>query len=372
VTVAPDGVSRPGPGIATRDTRPVPRRGVELRSRIGFEIELLAPPDGSRSDLAAEIARLEGGSVRPVFHGDSQPSLVPGMGHFLTLTQGFAVDGPGGEVLCTLVDDITVRAGLDPGAPPRSGWSRILSDEARLLRLAERYCDPAAGPAEVLDPLAEVFGVPTEPLGDVVRLNDASGATVAVATGLPGERHRPCEVVTAPLAQGHREALEALLAPARSLGFVVPEEAAVHLHLDGAPFRTVATFCNVVRLFARWREPLWRLLDTNPRCQRLAAVPEPMVALAEDPATGRLGWEEFVGQVRGTGLRKFMDVNLTQLVAPRPIRDTLEVRILPGSRDGATIVHQAAVVERLLERCRDERPLPAPSVPLEHLLDGSR
>ncbi len=353
------------------DESPALPGAASLRSRIGFEVELLAPPDQSRSGLAGAIARACGGSVRPVFHCDSEPSLVPGMGRFLTLTQGFAVDGPDGEPRCTLVDDITIRAGLDSTAPTRPGWSRILSDEPRLLRLAARYCDPAAGLTEVLDPLAAVFGARPQQLGDVMRLNDESGATIAVATGLPGERHRPCEVVTPPLAERHLVALEALLTPARDLGFVVPEEAAVHLHLDGAPFRSVPAFCNVVRLFAHRREELWQVLGTNRRCQRLAAVPDALVALVEDPATRGLGWDEFADRVRGTGLTKFMDVNLTQLVAARPVRDTLEVRVLPGARHGADIVDRAVVVEQLLDRCCEERPVPASGGSLRHLLDGT-
>lgn len=339
-----------------------------LRGRIGFEIELLAPRGLSRSDLAREVARRHHGSVRTIFHLDSEPSLTPGIECFQHLTPGFAVDGPGGRLLCTMVDDITLRSGLDPQARSRPGWYRILSDDPRLMRLAGLHCDPAAPLTSVLDPLARVFGVRAQHVAGTIRLGDEAGAIIAVATGMPGERERPCEVITPPLENDHLEALEALLAPARDLDFRVPAEAAVHLHLDGAPLRTVPTLCNVVRLFAHWREQLWEVLETNPRCRRVAPLPTELVALVEDPATLSLSWPELARRVRQIGPGKFADVNLTQLVSLNPIRDTLEVRILGGTRYGADIVAGALLVERLLDRCRQDRPLPDPSVDLGRLL----
>jgi hypothetical protein len=41
-------------------------------------------------------------------------------------------------------------------------------------------------------------------------------------------------LVAPPLTADHGAALEEPLGPARALGFTVPIEAAVHLHLDGA------------------------------------------------------------------------------------------------------------------------------------------
>ena len=48
-----------------------------LHSRIGFEIELLAPPGSSRRTLADRLARDDDGHVTRIFHTDSEPSLVP-------------------------------------------------------------------------------------------------------------------------------------------------------------------------------------------------------------------------------------------------------------------------------------------------------
>jgi hypothetical protein len=326
--------------------------------RIGFEIELLAPPGSSRADLAHEIAHRHGGGVLRFFHTDSEPSLVPGMDFFIHLTPGFAVVDPDGLLVCELVDDITIRQDLDPHAPAVPGWYRIVSDEPRLMRLVHRYADPDAPLSTVLDPLADVFGVEAEETDGVMAVTDDDGATIAIAAPMPGERERPCEIITPPLRDHHEARLERILAPARDLGFTVPSESAVHLHVDAGPLRQVTTFDNIVRLFSAWREHVHGLLKTNPRCLRLAPLPQAVVNLAAGPTAAT--WDELSRAAMSAGLTKYMDINLTALVDPRPEQDTVEIRCLPGSVDPASIIGQAVLVERLLDRCRDPHPLPLP------------
>jgi hypothetical protein len=209
----------------------------------------------------------------------------------------------------------------------------------------------------VLDGVASLFGVSTQAVGDAYRLDDATGATIALAAGLPGGRERPCEIVTPPLDTDHLARLDPLLGTASELGFTVPAEAAVHLHLDAGPFRTASAFANVVRLFGHWRDPLRDVLRTNPACRRLAPLPPALLELVERPSD----WETMRTAALTTGLTKFFDVNLTKVLARRPDRHTLEVRVLPGSIDARAVVEQAALVERLLTRCLDDEPVPAPS-----------
>jgi hypothetical protein len=328
----------------------------QLRLRTGFEIELLAPRGSSRRTLAVALADRCRGRVRPRWHHDSEPSLVPGLGHFLHLSNGFDVIDAAGEPVCSLVDDITIVADLDGHAVPAPGWYRVLTDDPRLLRLLAEQLDPAAPLPSVLEPVAALWGVPVQRHGDVVQLNDASGATVALAAPVGGERERPCEIVTPPLAADHAVALDRLLTVARELGFTVPVEAAVHVHLDGAPFRSASALANVVRLFGWWRPALHELLETNPACRRLAPLPRPLV----DAVAGTPTYEQLAAAAKAGGLSKFFDVNLTQLFATRPIRDTLEVRIMPGSLDTAAILRRAGLVEHLLRRCLDPTPFPRP------------
>ncbi|GAB1640606.1 amidoligase family protein [Krasilnikovia sp. MM14-A1259] len=328
---------------------------VRLHRRTGFEIELLAPPGRSRRTLARELAGRCGGSVRPVWHHDSEPSLVPGLGRFLHLTQGFEVRTGDGTPLCTLVDDVTLLADLDPRAAARPGWFRILSDDPRLTRLIAAHSDPGGTLESILEPAARLWGTSVQCHGDVYRLDDPGGVTIALAAPLGGERERPCEIVTPPLTADHRAALERLLGPARELGFTVPREAAVHLHVDGAPFRSAPAVANLVRLFAHWREPLRTLLGTNPACRRLAPLPPALVAAADAAAP----YEGLSRAAADGGLTKFFDVNLTQLFTDTPIRDTIEVRILPGAIDADAVLDRAGIVELLLERCLDPEPFPA-------------
>jgi hypothetical protein len=328
----------------------------ELHRRTGFEIELMAPPGHSRRTLARDLADRCGGRVHPVWHHDSEPSLVPGLGRFLHLTQGFEVRRPDGTPLCSLVDDVTLMAGLDPRAPAPPGWFRILSDDPRLLSLLAAHSDPGGTLGAALDATAQLWGSKVQRYDDVLRLDDVSGATIALAAPQGGERERPCEIVTPPLCGDHGAALEELLGPARELGFTVPREAAVHLHVDGAPFREPHALANVVRLFAHWREPLRTLLQTNPACRRLAPLPRPLV----DAVAGLPSRDDLRKAAADGGLSKFFDVNLTQLLTDTPVRDTVEIRILPGALTADDILNRAGLVELLLDRCEDPEPVPAP------------
>jgi hypothetical protein len=335
-----------------------------LHRRTGFEVELMAPPGLSRHDLALDLAARHGGRVRPVWHHDSEPSLVPGLGRFLHLTQGFEVRRADGTELCTLVDDVTLTDGLDRRAAGPPGWFRILSDDPRLLSLLAAHSDPGGTLDTALDATAQLWGTAVQQFGGVYRLDDASGATIALAAPQGGERERPCEIVTPPLTGDHGAALEELLGPARELGFTVPVEAAVHLHLDGGPFREPHALANLVRLFAYWREPLRTLLATNPACRRLAPLPEPLVAAV----SGTPDLDDLRKAAADGELSKFFDVNLTQLLTDTPIRDTVEIRILPGAIDADDILNRAGLIELLLDRCLDPEPFPgAPADPARAL-----
>ena len=330
-----------------------------LRRRTGFEVELMAPAGSSRRVLAVELARRHGGRVRPVWHHDSEPSLVPGLGHFLHLTQGFEVVNAAGALVCTLVDDVTLVADLDQRIAPTSGWYRVLTDEPRLLRLLAARIDPGAPIDSSLDAVAELWGVDVERHSGVFRLDDAAGSTIALAAPQGGGRERGCEVIAPPLTAGHEAALDDLLRVAQELGFFVPTEAAVHVHHDGSPFRSAAALANVVRLFGWWRPTLHTLLGTNPACRRLAPLPASLVGAA-DPGNGAASYEELRAAATDGGLTKFFDVNLTALFADNPPRNTLEVRILPGAIDARDIVNGAAMVEALLDRCLADSPIPPP------------
>jgi len=353
-----------------------------LHSRIGFEIELLAPPGASRRTLADRVALEQDGRVVRTFHTDSEASLVPGMGHFWHLTPGYEVRASSGSLVASLVDDVTLvddlrrdheegpRASPAAASPARGDEVdehsyRVLSDDARLLRLVAGRTDPDTPFRRVLDDVAPLFDSRVETVGAVRRLRDRAGASIALAAPLAPGRERPCEIVTPPLETDHETALEALLRPARELGFTVPVESAVHLHLDAGPYRSVTAFSNLVRLFGHWRTALREALGTNPSCTRLQPLPRPLLELVEQPDHGgadqTASWARLQGAAAATGLSKYFDVNLTALLTDRPARDTVEVRILPGTLLAAEITSRASLVEALLARCLEPEPVPRPA-----------
>jgi len=122
-----------------------------------------------------------------------------------------------------------------------------------------------------------------------------------------------------------------------------------HLHLGGAPFRAPRALADVVRLFAHEREHLHALLGTNPHCRRLGPLPAELVRAADQD----LDWAQLQAAAAQGGLSKYCDVNLTQLFADRPVRDTLEVRILPGAVHAEEVLAGADLVESLLEQDLD-------------------
>jgi hypothetical protein len=320
---------------------------------VGVELELLAPRGRTRADLAHAIADAAGGRVRTTFLVQSEFAQVPGTPVFDNLTLGFAVENAEGEWLASCLDDLTLVDDLDPSAEARDGWYRILSDDRRLLHLIARQCDPAASRMRVLEPLAALFGNEIEAVESetIARVCDEQGATVALSVPLPGERERPCEVVTAPLHERREQTLTGLCNLAAGLGFSVPVEAATHVHFDGTRLKNGATIGRLVHVLGTYRSDLRRLVATNPRCRRLGDWPRGLYQTATRPAFAREAWPAVRGDLRAAGLQKYCDFNLLNLLTDRSEKQTFEVRILPGTMDPDFILRAIRLFEGLLDIC---------------------
>jgi hypothetical protein len=318
--------------------------------RLGFELELLAPPGSSRLELGRAIAASLGGRVERGFHLDAEPSKASGVALFHHLTPSFTVFGADGSPVCTLVDDITIRDDLDAAAAPEPGWYRIVSDDRRLLRLVAQRCDVSASIEDVLAPIADVWGAPITEHGGFHRVEDDHGATIAIAAPLPGERHRPCEIVTVPIESDHEARLEQLLAPARDLGFTIPAEAAVHLHADASLVRDPRVLRNLVRILQPYADVLRWLVGTNPRCRRLGPLPSEVEDLVESPGFAGAGWADVRSRLAELPLTKYADVNLRNVVSPPVGKDTIEWRILPGAIDAGPVLESGRLFEAILTR----------------------
>ena len=322
--------------------------------RLGVEIELLAPKGRSREDLAIAIAGHHGGTVRRFFHPQGEPSKAPNTPFFENLILGFVVEDAAGQTLAQCVDDLTLQDDLDRRHPPRAGWYRIVSDDPRLLRLTMRHTDATAPLRTVLDPIAAMFGTePVEGQGGMMRVADEAGTPVVLGAPLPGERERPCELVTAPIESDHLRHWETLLTLARSLGFTIPVEGAIHLHFDAAPLCKAATVANLVRFLSRHGAALKTRVGTNPRCRRLGSWPVELNRLVASPDFAGLDWETARAELGKLALTKYCDFNLRNLVHPVAHKHTFEVRILPVWLEGRPLFDAAVLFATILQWARE-------------------
>ncbi len=252
--------------------------------------------------------------------------------------------------MASCVDDLTLQDDLVKQTPGKPGWYRVLSDDERLLRLIQQQADPEAPLGQVLAPIASLFGTEPHPgPGGMVRVNDSAGASVAIAAPLPGERERPCELITAPLEQNHEEQLERMLEQARLLGFTIPSEGATHLHFDASRLQSAAVFSRLVKLFWNKGEELKAQFQTNPRCRRLGGWPEEPYQQVCAPEFESLTWPQVRAQLAGLKLTKYCDFNLLNCLLERSGQNTFEVRILPVHLEAAPIMKEARVVAELLD-----------------------
>ena len=318
--------------------------------RVGLELELLAPPGSDRRTLAAAIAGLRpGGSVRRVFHLESEPSAVPGRPVFNNLTLGFEAVDPRGELIARCVDDLTLQADLDREAPPRPGWFRLVSDDVRLLRLAARHADMERDLPEALAPVAALFGTTPEPgPGGMLRVVDDVGNSVLIGAPLPGERERPCELVTPPLGDDRVARLGELVSTAVSLGFLLPREGALHIHYDAAALRDARIIGDLVRFFVAHGGALRRLVGTSAHLRRVGTWSPELIAAATAPGFADLDWPSAERALRELAPTKFCDFNLSNLVFAVPDKDTFEVRILRVSLDLRELLASVELFEAIL------------------------
>jgi len=329
---------------------------IQIRWKVGFEIELLAPAGMNRRDLANEVVRAHPGArVVSAFLPQAEFSFVEDAPIFENLTLAFDALNADGSLIARFGDDLTLIDGLDRNAPPKPGWYRIIGDDARFLRLIKRHVNPAETLDKVLEPAAKLFGVELQHLeNDVVRLADRYDAPIVMAATLPGERERPCEIITPPISEDHAARLSALLGPAKKLEFTIPSEAALHIHFDAIKLCNAKTFANIVHLFGTYGEALKQLVGTNPNCRRLGGWPEILHQLVSHPEFIELTWEEVREELEKIKLTKFVDFNLANMVHARSDKHTFEVRILPVSLEVAPIMQAASLFEGLLQYAVDQ------------------
>lgn len=321
-----------------------------IYKKVGVEIELMAPIGSSRLHYAEAAARFFSGRVQPYFHIDTEPSKVKGRPFFFHITQAYNVVDANGLSLLKCVDDITLQADLNKTAKPKDGWFRIVSDDLRLLRLISRHSEANASVEDVLKPTGQLFGTTPRPsVGGVSRLLDESGASIALAAPLPGERERACEIVTSPLLPNQLSQLEELLSIANQLQFTRPKEGATHLHFDGELFSNVRMFRKTVNFLHANRLLLRALLGSNPYCRRVAAWKPALLKAVNETDFIDLNWSEAVQRLKALNISKYHDFNLRNLIQQTPSKHTLEIRILPTSLSAKPITQAIALFDAIFQ-----------------------
>jgi hypothetical protein len=342
----------------------------ELNWKIGFEIELMAPPGLSRQDLAEAIAQQHDGFVRRIFYPQSEPSHVPGTPLFHNLTLGFEVIDREGNLIVRCVDDLTLQDDLDKTQKPQPEWYRIVSDDTRLLELVVCQADPKASATEVLQPIADLFATQVEVgPGGMTRVADHTGNPIAIAALLPGERERPCELITPPIDRHHFQRLELLLNKARSLGFTIPCEGATHFHFDAIKLCSPRVFANLVNILWTYGEILKKLVGTNPDCRRLGTWDEELLRLINDPEFCEMSWCDVQEQLVKLQLTKYCDFNIKNLIHQIPDKFTFEARIFPSWLHPEPLIESAALMEAILNYAVSASKI-SPTAPLEWKLES--
>lgn len=324
-------------------------RNLSINWKIGVEVELLAPKGMSRYDLAEAIACEHKGTIRHFFYPQVEPSKVEGKPIFNNLTLAFEILDSSGKVIAQCVDDLTLQDDCDKSHPPKNGWYRIVSDEPRLLQLIMQQCNPAASVIDVLKPIARLFGTEIEHgQGGMIRVADRTGSAIAIAAPLPGERERPCELITPPIENDHLKRLEALLSIARSLGFTAPNEGATHIHFDAKLLESTSTLTNLVRLLWEFDVELGKLVKTNPNCRRLGKWSLEFYNWVQKPDFYNQPWLEAKRSLSKFEITKYCDFNLKNFIHPVSDKYTFEVRIFPVWLDGHSVIEVAGLFEGIL------------------------
>lgn len=321
-----------------------------LQWQIGVEIELISPQGLSRETLAQQLCP-PNGKVRRFFHPQSEPSKVPNMPVFENLTLGFEVFDGNGDLIAKCVDDLTLQQDCLTHMPPKSGWYRIVSDDRRLLELVRQQCNAGNSLAEVLNPIAQLFRTELQSgEGNMIKVVDSNGLPIAIGSPLPGERERPCEIITPPLKKDYLNYLENLFNTALNLGFSIPHEGATHIHFDAEALADTRVFANLVNLFWTYGDILKQLVGSNINCQRLGKWHVSLWELVNDSYFSLLSWQEAQAELMKLPLTKYCDFNLKNFVYSLSDKYTFEVRIFPVWLEAQSIISAAELIQGLLNQ----------------------
>lgn len=330
-----------------------PPRPFGPTSLTGVEVELVAPPGGSRAELARALcAHFRGAHVEYGYKFIDGGPVPDGRPYCEVTPACRVVDASGVQV--TLVDDLSITE--EVAAQSRVVDHRLVMDDYRLAAWVERNgWSRDAREARRLGPLRECFEARLHRPGEGCfepqhrLLTDPQGHRLAVLAPYEAGRLRVAELVTRPLRRAERRPfLDRVLSTARALGFVVPSEGGVHVHFDRAPWRDGGRLAQLISDYARERPRLLRALAPNPRSRKFRGpFPRSLVRSARRVPPGAT-FDEAREHLNGRDIAKLRDFNLVWVFERWPRLPTLEFRALRPSMDAEAILGQVEVVEAFL------------------------
>lgn len=146
---------------------------------------------------------------------------------------------------------------------------------------------------------------------------------------------RVAELVTAPLWRADLGGLRAALEVIGAIdGVTTPDTAALHVHLDGAPFLEARPLSRLIALFSRLEPALRVLTRTPPGLRRAAPLPPALGA----ELRSELAWAEVEALLRREIEHRGYALNLYNLIAGDPQKLTVELKLAGATIDPARVV----------------------------------
>ena len=310
-------------------------------NRMGLEFEWLAPKGYSRKTFAQYLQGSIGGTLESFWHPQVEPSKVPNKPLFHNLTQGFAVFDRSGYKIAHTVGDLTIQADLD-------------RTEVSIINLIARHAhSDQLLLKDALQPVADLFGTELKTIDAFVRVEDINRASIALGTGLPGERERVCEVVSGILDKPKKADVQRLITPAKKLGFTIPEESATHIHFCAQTLQTPHIFQRVIFFFHAYRHVLRGLLQTNPKCIRLGAWDPEVLEVVKHPSFKEQTWSDAQKILQRVPLSKYCDFNIKNTIFAFPHKNTFEIRILPGLMNANPVWNVVTLFQRIFSYIKE-------------------
>lgn len=170
---------------------------------------------------------------------------------------------------------------------------------------------------------------------------------------------RVAEVVTAPLRRDQLGDLFTICEAARSFeGVSIPDGAALHVHLDGAPFLDARPLSRLVQAYLRFESELFERVGRPEALRRAGPLPEGFADLLELTARRSASWEETAPLVAAAFKSRDHGLNLYNVGHDVKEKLTVELKIAGSTLDPDRIVEIRELYVRLADWALGEDPMP--------------